>query len=489
MIKMKNLITNDGKVVIIGAGPAGLTAAYELVKKGIKPIVVEKDNKVGGIARTEVYKGFRFDIGGHRFYTKVSEVEKLWNEVLGKDFRKVPRLSRIYYKGRFYNYPLNILNTLLNLGMIESFLILMSYIKWKVFPYQEENTFEQWVTNRFGRRLYRIFFKSYTEKVWGTPCNEIKADWAAQRIKGLSLKSAVMNSLFNTNAVKSLINEFQYPVFGPGMMWENFTEKIEREGGSVKLNCDVIGINHYNNKIESITVNSEGKVFEINGDNFISSMPVTELIRKLNPGIPFQIEDAARKLSYRALILVGLIVNKKSLFPDNWLYIHSPEFKVGRIQNFKNWSPEMSADQGKTNIGMEYFCSEGDNTWSMTDDEFINLAREELDALGISSPETIEDAVVFRQPNAYPVYDNGYKEQLLIIKEFLHQIENLQTVGRNGLHRYNNQDHSMLTSILAVKNLFGENNNLWDVNTERSYYEEVSIKKDEASEKVLYEDA
>ena len=486
---MKNLTSDNDKVVIIGAGPAGLTAAYELVKKGINPVVVDKGNKVGGLARTEVYKGFRFDIGGHRFYTKVSEVESLWNEVLGKDFRKVPRLSRIYYNGKFYNYPLNIFNTLLNLGIIESFLILMSYIKWKVLPYQEENTFEQWVTDRFGKRLYRIFFKSYTEKVWGTPCSEIRADWAAQRIKGLSLKSAVMNSLFNTNGVKSLISEFQYPVYGPGMMWENFSEKIEKEGGNVKLNCDVIGINHSDYKIESITVNSKGKVFEIKGNNFISSMPVTDLIIKMNPKAPFQIEDAARKLSYRALMLVGLIVNKKNLFPDNWIYIHSPEFKVGRIQNFKNWSPEMSADQDKTNIGMEYFCSEGDDIWSMTDDELINLAKEEFYALGFSSQDTIEDAVVFRSPNAYPVYDNGYKQQLLIIKEFLQSIENLQTIGRNGLHRYNNQDHSMLTSILAVKNLFGENNDLWDINTDRSYYEEVSIEKEKTSEKVIHEDA
>ncbi len=476
---MKKNINSGSNIVIIGAGPAGLTAAYELIKQGIKPVVVDKDNKVGGLARTEEYKGFRFDIGGHRFYTKVGEVENLWNEVLGKDFRKVPRLSRIYYKGRFYNYPLNLFNTLLNLGMIESFLILLSYIRWRVFPYQDEKTFEQWVTDRFGRRLYRIFFKSYTEKVWGIPCSEIRADWAAQRIKGLSLKSAVMNSLFHTNGVKSLINEFQYPILGPGMMWENFTEKIEREGGVVKLNCDVIAVNHNYNKIESIVINTEGNIIELKGDHFISSMPVTELIRKLNPKVPVHIERAASKLSYRALILVGLIINKKQLFPDNWLYIHSPEFRVGRIQNFKNWSIEMCADPDKTNIGMEYFCSEGDDIWSMSDRELINLAEKELTGLKISSEGSVEDAVVFRSPNAYPVYNNGYLHQLGIIKEFLNKIENFQTVGRNGLHRYNNQDHSMLTSILAVKNLFGEKNNLWDVNTDRSYYEEVTIKNED----------
>ena len=473
---MKKNILTDSKVVIIGAGPAGLTAAYELIKRGVKPVVVDKGNKVGGIARTEIYKGYRFDIGGHRFYTKVNEVENLWNEVLGKDFRKVSRLSRIFYKGKFYDYPLNISNTISNLGVVESFLILLSYLKWKIFPHKEEKTFEQWVTDRFGKRLYNIFFKSYTEKVWGTPCSEIRADWAAQRIKGLSLRSAVMNSLFHTNGVKSLINEFQYPMLGPGMMWESFKTRTEESGGEVKLNSDVIAINHSNNRINSIVINSEDKNVEIKGDYFISSMPVSELIKKMNPKVPNKVENAAGKLAYRALILVGLIINKKDLFPDNWLYIHSPEFKVGRIQNFKNWSLEMSADPKKTNIGMEYFCFEGDDIWSMSDEEIIKLAGEELSELNFVSHNFVEDAAVFRQPHAYPVYDSGYQKQLLIIKEFLNQIENLQTVGRNGMHRYNNQDHSMLTSIFAVKNLFGEDHDLWDVNTERSYYEEVSLK-------------
>ena len=278
---MKKNILPGSKAVIIGAGPAGLTAAYELIKKGIKPIVVDKDNKVGGLARTEFYKGYRFDIGGHRFYTKVKEVEDLWHEVLDKDFRKVSRLSRIFYKGKFYDYPLNISNTISNLGIVESSLILLSYIKWKIFPHKEEKTFEQWVTDRFGKRLYNIFFKSYTEKVWGTPCSEISSDWAAQRIKGLSLKSAVMNSLFHTNGVKSLINEFHYPVLGPGMMWETFEKIVEEKGGEVKLNCDVVGINKVDNRIKSIIINNSGKEEEIEGDYFISSMPVSELIKKM----------------------------------------------------------------------------------------------------------------------------------------------------------------------------------------------------------------
>ncbi|HSP87126.1 MAG TPA: NAD(P)/FAD-dependent oxidoreductase [Ignavibacteriaceae bacterium] len=472
---MKKNLHSDSNVVIIGAGPAGLTAAYELIKQGIKPVVVDKDNKVGGLARTEKYKGYRFDIGGHRFYTKVGEVEDLWNEVLGENFRKVPRLSRIYYKKRFYNYPLNIFNTLLNLGIIESFLILLSFAKWKITPYKFEKSFEHWVTNRFGKRLYKIFFKSYTEKVWGTPCSEIRADWAAQRIKDLSLKSAVMNSIFHTNGIKSLINEFNYPVYGPGMMWEGFQEKVEKEGGSVKLNSDVVAINHENNKIKSIVITHDEIDSEIKGDQFISSMPISELIFKLNPKPPKVVIDAANELSYRAMILVGLIINKKELFPDNWLYIHSPEFIVGRIQNFKNWSFEMAADVSKTNIGMEYFCTEGDKIWSLSDDELIKLAKQELIGLKIISGVVVEDAVVFRQPKAYPVYDSTYMQNLEILKKYLSRFENFQTVGRNGMHRYNNQDHSMLTSILAVKNLFGEQNDLWNVNTERSYYEEVSL--------------
>jgi len=474
---MKKTLPSDSRVIIIGAGPAGLTAAYELIKLGNKPVVVDKSNKVGGLARTEVYRGYRFDIGGHRFYTKVDEVKNLWDEVLSNNFRVVSRLSRIFYKGKFYNYPLNINNTITNLGIVESFLIFFSYIKWKMFPYNEEKTFEQWVTDRFGRRLYNIFFKSYTEKVWGTPCSEIKADWAAQRIKGLSLKTAVVNALFHTNGVKSLINEFHYPALGPGMMWETFQKKIHEAGGKVKINCDVIEINCEENKIKSIVINNNGNTEELTGDHFISSMPVSEFIKKMNPQPAPVIYSAAQNLSYRAMILVGIIVDEKELFPDNWLYIHSPEFKVGRIQNFKNWSREMSADENKTNIGMEYFCSEGDELWALSDDELIALAKTELEGLGISFVEKIGDAVVFRQPKAYPVYDNDFLHNLNIIKEFLGHLENFQTIGRNGMHRYNNQDHSMLTAMLAVRNLFGENHDLWKVNTERSYYEEIKVKK------------
>ena len=286
-----------------------------------------------------------------------------------------------------------------------------------------------------------------------------------------------MNSLFHTNGVKSLINEFHYPVLGPGMMWETFQKLVEDKGGEVKLNCDVAGINSIDNRIKSITINNNGEEEEITGDYYISSMPVTELVKKMKSLPGEEILNSAGNLSYRSMILIGIVINEKQLFPDNWLYVHSPEFKVGRIQNFKNWSKEMCADENKTNIGMEYFCTEDDEIWSLSDVDLIKLAKEELKGLGISSPEKIEEAVVFRQSKAYPVYDHGFQDNLNILKEYLSQIENLQTIGRNGMHRYNNQDHSMLTAILAVRNLFGEEHDLWDVNTERSYYEEVVVEK------------
>lgn len=464
-------------VVIIGAGPAGLTAAYELIKQGIKPIVLEAGDKVGGIARTEIYKGYRFDIGGHRFYTKVESVQKLWQEVLGKDFIKVPRLSRIYYRGRFFNYPLDVFNTLLNLGIIESFLIVLSYLKFKVFPLTIEETFEQWVINRFGERLYRTFFKTYTEKVWGIPCDKIQADWAAQRIKGLSLKTAVINALFGSNNTKTLIKEFDYPILGPGMMWERFQEVIESKGGKVYLNTPVVYLERNGNKITTVTAQHDGQLMQFTADRIISTMPVTTLIKKMNPQPPDQVIKAANGLNYRAFIIVSLIIDKENLFPDNWIYIHSPEVKVGRIQNFKNWSPAMVPDATKTCLGMEYFCNENDEIWSMTDAELIELATREIAKLTLANSNDVKDGTVIRQPKAYPVYDREYRQHLQVIQEFIETLDNVQTVGRNGMHRYNNQDHSMLTAMLAVQNLAGENHDLWEVNTERSYYEEFTTEK------------
>lgn len=461
--------------MIIGAGPAGLTAAYELTRFGLRPVVLEKLDKVGGLARTETYNGFAFDMGGHRFFTKVEEVRRMWHEILGDDFLRRPRLSRIYYTGKFFHYPLKPLNALIGLGFWESLLIVLSYLKWQLFPYRREDTFEQWVTNRFGKRLFQIFFKTYTEKVWGIPCSELRAEWAAQRIKDLSLKTALLNMFLKPKTtVKTLIQEFHYPRRGPGMLWSMVREEIERRGGIVRLNCDVTRIHRVGNRIDRVVISCQGREEVIRGTDFISTMPITEFVKRLDPPAPPEVLQAAGALTYRDFLTVCLIVNKPNLFPDNWIYIHDPDVKVGRIQNFKNWSPDMVPDPAKTSLGLEYFCTEGDELWSSSDADLIELGKREVARIGLARYEDIEDGCVFRVPKAYPVYDSSYRDALAIIRGFVDGLENFQTIGRNGLHRYNNQDHAMLTGMLAVRNLvLGEKNDLWSVNTDQEYHEEV----------------
>jgi protoporphyrinogen oxidase len=462
--------------IIVGAGPAGLTAGYELLRRGVKPLILEQAERVGGIARTEIYKSYRIDIGGHRFYTKVDEIEQIWHEVLGPDFLLRPRQSRIYYRGKFYNYPLDLMNTLGNLGVWESGLILLSYFRWQIWPHRREENFEQWVINRFGRRLYRTFFQTYTEKVWGIPCHTIQADWAAQRIKDLSLRSAVSNALFKNGHVKSLIEQFHYPRLGPGMMWERMQRLIEAGGGQVCLGTRVEKLRHENGRIHTITVSQNGQQQDIMVDSVISSMPVSHLLLGLDPAPPEEVLTAARSLKYRDFLIVGLIIDHPHLFPDNWIYIHSPHVKVGRIQNFKNWSADMVPDPATTCLGMEYFCNEGDPLWSMTDSDLIQLAATELNQLGLAPSDLVVEGLVIRQRKAYPVYDETYRAHLATIQSYLDSYCNLQTVGRNGMHRYNNQDHSMLTGLLAAKNVLGEQHALWQVNTDRSYYEEMLVR-------------
>ncbi len=466
-------------VVIIGAGPTGLTAAYELEKVGQKTVVFEKAAIVGGISRTETYKGYGVDIGGHRFYTKVPEVEAMWHEVLGDDFLHRSRLSRIYYNNKFFYYPIRFFDALQKLGLIESIRVASSYLWSKVVPYPDEENLEQWVSNRFGRRLYQVFFKTYTEKVWGIPCTEIKAEWAAQRIKGLSLTTAVKNALFSPNGdqVKTLINAFHYPRRGPGMLWTRVKEIIEERGHQVITEADVTQVCVEGQRVQRVVAANDTHQFVANGQNFISSMPLSELILKISPPPPAEVVDAARKLTYRDFLTVALIIRRDDLFPDNWIYIHSPEVQVGRIQNFKNWSPDMIPDSqpGTTCIGLEYFCNEGDELWQMSDDDLVALGRRELAQIGLVPTEDVVDGVVFRQPKAYPVYMGEYQAYLDTIKAYLATLDNLQTAGRNGLHMYNNQDHSMLTAMLAVKNILGEQHDVWAVNTERSYHEEVRI--------------
>ena len=470
-------------LLVLGAGPAGLTAALMAVRKGFSATVLEASDHVGGISRTELHHGYRYDIGGHRFYTKSAEVEALWKEIMGNDFLRVKRSSRIFFGGRFYQYPLRIFETLGNLGPVESFAIMASYVKWKVSPHPEEESFEHWVTNRFGRRLFRTFFKTYTEKVWGIPCTAIRADWAAQRIKGLSLRSAVMNSLFRRGGVKSLIEAFDYPRLGPGMMWEKFAEAIGQAGGSVILNRRATRIHHDGRRVLSVShEDADGREGITHPEQVISSIPLSSLVRQMDPPAPEEVLAAARGLKYRDFILVGIVVDQPDIFPDNWIYVHSPEVSVGRIQNFGNWSMEMVADHSFSSLGMEYFCSVGDGIWNLDDSELIDLATREFHKLALAPGAKVRHGVVIRQPKAYPVYDADYKDQVRTIRDWLDGFENLETIGRNGQHRYNNQDHSMLTGIIAARNLQDPSNqaDLWEVNTDSEYHEEQAVKPRES---------
>jgi protoporphyrinogen oxidase len=460
-------------VVIIGAGPAGLTAALELSKSGLQPTVLEADDIVGGIARTARYKGYLFDMGGHRFFTKVSLVERMWREVLGDDLLSRPRSSRIYYRGKFFNYPLDPKNALMGLGLREALHCAGSYAYARLFPIHPEPDFETWVTNRFGRRLFEIFFRTYTEKVWGIPCNQIRSDWAAQRIKDLSLVSLVMNALTpkrkarKGKVIKTLIGEFLYPRTGPGLMWERTRDIVTERGSEVLLNTPVEKIHWEPGRV--LDVEAGGRRFT--ADHFVSSMPIRDLVERMEPAVPAAIREAAAELNYRDFLTVALIVKDRNCFSDNWIYVHEPGVKVGRIQNYKSWSPEMVPDPANTCLGLEYFCFEGDGLWNTTDWELIKLARRELHELGLSRPEDYLDGTVVRVRKAYPVYDEKYRKVLDELRLFFRTLPNLQLVGRNGMHRYNNQDHSMLTAILAARNILGGSYDLWQVNVEDEYHE------------------
>ncbi len=473
------------KVIIIGAGPAGLTAAYELSKSGVRSIVLEQGPRVGGLARTEIYKGYRIDVGGHRFFTKVPEVEALWREVLGDDLLTRPRLSRIYYDRKLFAYPLRLGDALEKLGLPESARIVLSYLRSRVFAYRPEDTFEAWVSNRFGRRLFEIFFKPYTEKVWGIPCSEISARWAAQRIQNLSLLRASWNAVFGQRdgKIRSLIQAFEYPRQGPGMLWERVAGIVGSRGSQVWLNAEATRVLYRDDRAIGVAARRDGREETIEADAVISTMPIGELVAALDPPAPDAVRAVASRLTYRDFLTVALVVNQAHVFPDNWIYIHEPNVRVARIQNFKNWSADMVADPGKTCLGLEYFCTVEDDVWRMGDAGLIRMAATELEQLGLAQAVDVEDGVVIRQPKAYPVYTGEYESYLQTIRRFLETLSNLQTVGRNGMHMYNNQDHSMLTAILAVRNLLGEKHDVWSVNVERSYHEEVRLPSGAESEK------
>ena len=468
------------KIAVIGAGPAGLTAAYMLVKAGEEVMVFEKDPQyVGGISRTETYKGYHFDIGGHRFFSKSREVENFWTEILGDEMLERPRSSRIYYNHKFFSYPLVASEALFKLGVFESARCVLSYIKAKAFPVKDPTNFEDWVSNNFGKRLFNIFFKTYTEKVWGISCKEISADWAAQRIKGLSMSSAIKNAIFKPNAkpaekdkvIKTLIDTFRYPKYGPGMMWEACAKKIEQMNGRVMMGNGVQDIYRDDNGKWSVQLDNGERMDGF--DDVISSAPMGQLVQHIHPAVPQKALDAAAKLGYRDFITVVLILKEQEKFSDNWIYIHDASVKVGRVQNFKSWSPYMVPDESMACYGLEYFCFEGDGMWTSTDAELINMGKKELEQIGLATANDIVDGYVVRQMKAYPVYDQHYKEHVQTIKDALQPYTGLHLTGRNGMHKYNNQDHSMMTAMLAAKNIIAgtEEYDLWRVNEDAEYHE------------------
>ena len=468
------------QTIIIGAGPAGLTTAYELAKLGTRSLVLEADNQVGGLARMVNYHGYRFDIGGHRFFTKVPYIQQIWEEILEKDFLLHHRLSRIHYKGKFFDYPLKPINALAGLGPLEAFLVGLSYLKAKLRATGEEKNFEQWVSKRFGYRLYEIFFKTYTEKVWGMPCQEISADWAAQRIKNLSLKKVLRDALVgngragNGRIITTLIDQFYYPRLGAGMMWQRCAELLDEQGSQILLNARVQRIRHRQNFVESVYGRtSSGQSIELSARQLVSTMPIRDLILTLEPAPPDEIVQAAKQLRHRDYIMIALIVKREQVFSDNWIYIHTPEVKVGRIQNYKNWSPEMVPDPAKTTLGLEYFLWEKDEEWDWPEDRLVEFGIRECAQIGLIEPREVQDGTVIRMKKAYPVYDQKYHENLTTLRKYLETFSNLQTIGRNGLHRYNNQDHSMLTGVYAARNILGETYDVWTVNTEKEYQEEI----------------
>jgi protoporphyrinogen oxidase len=460
---------DSAPVAALGAGPAGLTAAYELVRRRIPVVVFEADAEVGGLARTVVRDGYRFDLGGHRFFTKSAEVEALWEELLGPELLVRPRLSRIYWRGRFIEYPLRPADVFTKVGPLELARSLGSYARARLHRPVEAETYEDWVTARFGRRLFELFFKTYTEKVWGVGTDELRAEWAAQRISDLSIASALRAALpGGGERPKSLIEEFRYPRLGPGQMWEEMARRVEAGGGEIRLGAPVEGLDHEDGRLTAVRAGGE----RVEVSSVISSIPLRTLAGVAEPAPPPEVTDAAAGLRYRDFLTVALVVDGEPPFPDNWVYVHDPRARVGRIQNFRAWSPWMTPDPRRSCLGLEYFCFEGDDLWRSSNRELVELGRREVGALGLVDPERVAGGRVVRVPKAYPVYDAEYAGRVEKIRGWLDGLSNLQQIGRNGLHRYNNSDHSMLTAMRAVENLCeGADHDVWAVNADSVYHE------------------
>jgi len=523
------------RAIIIGAGPAGLTAAWELLHRtGIRPVVLEKSEYMGGISRTVNYKGNRIDIGGHRFFSKSDRVMQWWMNILPLErladgsstiayhrmHREVTsaadaaapavtdrimlvraRKSRIYYLRRFFEYPITLSkDTLLKMGPVRTVKIGCSYLRSALFPLKHEETLEQFFINRFGRELYRTFFQSYTEKVWGVPCDRISAEWGAQRIKGLSVwrtlqhafrkafGGAKKNDISQKDTQTSLIEQFMYPKFGPGQMWEEVARQVCANGGEIRTGWRVDRILSNHSRVHAVQATNSltGATETLGGDYFFSTAPIKELLRSFDPAPPGNVLEVSDGLVYRDFITVGLLVDGlkisdstpqgRKLISDNWIYIQEPDVLIGRLQVFNNWSPWMVSDPAKVWLGLEYFCNEGDELWRLSDEEMIRLGREELGKIGIIDESAVIDATVLRMEKTYPAYFGSY-DRFAEIRDYFNSIENLFPVGRNGMHKYNNQDHSMLTAMIAVDNIAAgvtDKTNLWEVNTEMEYHEDKS---------------
>lgn len=460
------------KVVLLGAGPASLAAGLSLIEKDYEVTILERESVIGGISKTIEYKGYRFDVGGHRFFTKNKDVNDLWQKTLGNDFVKTPRLSRIYYQNKFFSYPVQIGDTLKKAGVATSFACVASFVRYRLFPIKPEKSFADWVTNHFGRKLFLMFFKSYSEKLWGISTDDLSADWAAQRIKGLSMWETVKNALFKPKVkAKSLIDEFYYPKYGPGMMYERMGKLIELKGGKIITNCMVTALVTMNNKVEKIEAKDKsGKSVTFAADYVISTIPLPDTARFIEPKIK-EVQKINEELRFRDFISINLIIDRKELFPDTWIYVHDPRVKMGRIQNFKNWSKYMTPKPNHTPIGCEYFCDQGDELWNTGDKELIKLASKEIEMMGLLQGGKVLDGCVYRMRDAYPVYFGDYQTSIKRAKKYIDKIDNLWVAGRGGMFRYNNMDHSILTGIYAASSIMGDAMDPWAVNEEQEYHE------------------